>query len=73
MESHRCGLWRRLYASKFDVPKGRTGVELKIKYKLRCRALRKTTDWKKGHDRNEDRVLKILQDLVVGKLISFLR
>jgi len=68
IESHRCGLWRRLYASKFDVPESRTGVELKVKYKLRCRALRRTTNWQKGHDPNEARVMKFLQDLVCGKL-----
>jgi len=71
MESHSCGLWRSLYANKFDVPEGRTGIELKVRYKLRCRALRRTTNWQKGHDPNEARVLKHLQDLVCGKLTLF--
>lgn len=41
---------------------------LKVKYKLRSRALGRSISWRSGHERKEAQVLEVLQDLIVGKL-----
>ncbi len=68
--SSQCRLWPELFARKFDVPAGSHVEELEIKYKDRSIALRGTTDWRMSHDRLDReaaKVLKVLEDLVVGK------
>lgn len=69
-ESYRCGLWRSLFARKFDMFRDKTGQELKLLYKLRSRALRKHVNWRMGHESTEARVLAILQDLIVGRFLT---
>ena len=69
-EAARCGLWRRLFARKFDLPEFATGQDIKLTYKIRSRALRRAVDWKMGHELNEIKALDILTNLITGKQIS---
>lgn len=64
---HRCGLWRELYARRYDVRPGMRGVDVQMTYKIRTKFLRRINHFFYiGQDYRELVCLEKLRDLVIG-------
>ena len=67
---HRCGLWRELYARRYDVRPGMKGVDVRMTYMIRTRFLRRINPFFYiGREYRELVCLEKLRDLVVGEQI----
>lgn len=70
MHSLRAGLWRQRFASCYDLPPGKLGVELKHTYQFRRRTLRRDVHFLHGQEHGELWALEVIRDLIVGTLSS---
>ena len=70
IKSHRCGIWRKLWGKRYDMPFEKTGVEIMMQYKLRSRYLRKgIPNFDLGQKHRELRAMERLRDIIVGTWI----
>jgi hypothetical protein len=65
----RSGVWRRRFASYYDVPPGKTGYEMKLKYQARRKSFGARTHFTSGHEKEEQEHLKAIRELILGKWI----
>lgn len=65
---YRCGLWRELYARRYDVRPGMKGVDVRMTYMIRTKFLRRINHFFYiGQEYRELVCLEKLRDLVVGE------
>ena len=72
VHSNRSGVWRTRFALKYDSPLGKTAPELKKIYTTRCTTLSKQVLFYHGRSSEEQKCLRIIRDLVIGKRFTFL-
>ena len=65
-------MWRKRFASNYDVPPGKTGHQLKTKYQARQRSLKKDIQFKSGNKVEEQEQLKAIRELILGKSVQIL-
>lgn len=64
---YRCGLWRELYARRYDVRPGMKGVDVRMTYMIRTKFLRRINPFFYiGQEYRELVCLEKLRDLVIG-------
>ena len=64
---YRCGLWRELYARRYDVRPGMKGLDVRMTYMIRTKFLRRIKHcFYNGQEYRELVCLEKLRDLVVG-------
>ncbi|KAK4697460.1 hypothetical protein P7C71_g612, partial [Lecanoromycetidae sp. Uapishka_2] len=66
VNEHRCGLWRKLWKKRYDLPPGKSGVEIMMQYKVRSRFLRKRIpNFVMGQEFTELRAIDRLRELII--------
>lgn len=63
----RSGVWRRRFAYYYDVPPGKTGYQMKLKYQARRKSFSARTHFTSGHGSEEQEHLKAIRELILGK------
>lgn len=67
VEHIRSGVWRKRFASCYDVPPGKSGVQIKRKYQARRRIRTGNTHFLSGYEVAEQQHLKAVRELILGE------
>ncbi|MCJ1223689.1 hypothetical protein MMC12_000332 [Toensbergia leucococca] len=70
VNSSRSGIWRQRFARSFDLPPRKLSYELKTKYQLRQKTLRRPVRFQYGQDFVERRALELVRDLIVESFVN---
>ena len=63
----RTGIWRDHWRQHFDLPPGTSGLKSKLTYQNRRQILNRLPPFTFGRKPPEKRVLRVIQDLILGK------
>lgn len=67
IQSVNSGFWRKRFASEYDLRPFMTSIELKRIYQYRHMVLSNHLDFSDGKSEEEQRCLRMIRDLVIGK------